>query len=138
MDTGEKTILKTHPHWLGYFRFYFLSLIFIVIGLIYYLPLIILGIVILFFTEVVRRATTYYVLESGVAHGYRFLSTSRKTALYINIQNIHVSQSFIDNIFGIGNVSFDTSGSDLVEVHFEGVSNPYKIERIVREKMSIK
>lgn len=138
MDTGEKAILKLHPHILGYFGFYFLGIVIVVVGVMYFWQAIPIGILVFIMGEVFRRAITFYVLESGVATGYHLFSTSRKFAEYGNIQNIEVSQSFLENILGIGSISFDTSGSNHIEVHFSGVANPYRIEKIVREKMSQK
>lgn len=138
MDTGEKAILKLHPHILGYLGFYFLGIFIVVIGVMYFWQAIPIGMLVFVMGEVFRRATTFYVLESGVALGYHLFSTSRKFAEYGNIQNLEVSQSFLENILGIGSISFDTSGSNHIEVHFNGVANPYRIERMVREKMSQK
>lgn len=139
MDTYIKNqiVQRSHPHPLGYFGFYFSSILLLVLGFIFpsYWQMIPLGVLLFALGEVLRRATTYYVLDSGVARGYNLFSTSRKFAEYGNVQNIEVSQSFLENILGIGSIKFDTSGSDQIEVHFEGVANPYKIEKIVREKM---
>lgn len=99
--------------------------------------IIIFGILIFCLGEILRNARTFYILESGVANGWDLFSTSRKFAEYRNIQNIAVSQSFLEKILGIGSISFDTSGGDAIEVHFEGVVDPYGIEQIVRQKMSI-
>jgi len=146
MNTIDSTIKKLHPHWTLYFRFYLIGLIFVIGGIVainfkYTLEgsgVIALGILISILGEVLRKAVTYYVLDSGVARGYNFLSTSRKFAEYGNIQNVAVYQSFVEKIFGIGSVSFDTSGSDVIEVYFDGVKRPYEIEEIVRGKMAIK
>lgn len=146
MDTGEKAIYKYHPHWLGYLNMYFVGIVFVVAGFVamtleYFLPgvgAVVFGVLVFILGEVSRKAVTYYILDSGVARGYHFFSTSRKFAEYGNIQNVEVSQSFLENIIGIGSIKFDTSGSDFIEVAFHGVRNPYNIEKIVREKMSLK
>lgn len=138
MNIEDGVIFKYHPHPIKYLSIYFVGLTLVAIGFFYSILLILAGLLIFFIGEVSRRAITFYILESGVARGYHLFSTSRKFAEYGNIQNMEVSQSLVDNIFGIGSVSFDTSGSHLIEVHFDGVKNPYKIEKIVREKMAIK
>ena len=86
--------------------------------------------------EISRRVETFYILGSGVARGYSFIGTSRKFAGYDKIQNIEVSQSLLERIFGIGNIGFDTAGTDKVEVKFYGIKNPYEIEKIIREKLN--
>ena len=140
MDTGEPTILKLHPHWIGYLQFYIVGIILAVGGLVYisFWPAIIFGILFAVLGEILRKATTYYVLDAGIAKGYHFFSTSRKFTEYGSIQNVEVNQSFLENILGIGSVKFDTAGSDVVEVSFHQVKNPYNIEKIARSKMAIK
>ncbi len=145
MNQNQDVIRKSHPHVLGYLRFYFSGILFAVIGgvaIVYQyttpgIGIIIFGILIFCLGEILRNARTFYILESGVANGWDLFSTSRKFAEYRNIQNIAVSQSFLEKILGIGSISFDTSGGDAIEVHFEGVVDPYGIEQIVRQKMSI-
>jgi uncharacterized membrane protein YdbT with pleckstrin-like domain len=146
MDTGEQAIRKLHPHWLGYMNTYVAGLIFVIVGLAamkfeYYMlgaAAVVVGALVFTLTEVLRKAVTYYVLDAGVARGYSFFSTSRRFAEYGSIQNVEVEQSFIQKMLGIGSVSFDTSGSDNIEVYFEGVYDPYGIEQIVRGKMAAK
>jgi len=138
MNIGENAINKYHPHWVTSLQGYFMGIVFVVVGLVYlpWWPATLIGVLIIVLSEVLRKAVTYYILESGVARGYHLFSTSRKFAEYDSIQNVEVSQSFFENILGIGSVKFDTSGSDMIEVSFQGVKNPYGIEKIVRDKMS--
>lgn len=138
MNIEENVIKKMHPHPIGFLGYYFIGIVIVVIGALYYWQVIPVGLLIFILGEVFRRAETFYILESGVARGYHFLSTSRKFAEYGNIQNIEVNQSFFENILGIGSIKFDTSGSDIIEVAFHGVVHPYSIEKIVREKMALK
>lgn len=142
MEPQEQSIKKIHPHFLGFLIFYFFGFIFGVAGVILSLfiiklgiAVILIGVFIVVLGETSRRAETFYLLDNGVAREFKLLSTSRKFAEYHNIQNIEVNQSFIENIFGLGSIKFDTSGSDLIEVSFHGVKDPYGIEKIVREKM---
>ncbi|MEK7588850.1 MAG: PH domain-containing protein [Patescibacteria group bacterium] len=138
MHINEGILKKQHPHPISFFGFYFISLVIIAVGLAYFWQLIALGVLMFIFGEVLRKATTYYVLDSGVAKEYKFLSTSRKFSEYEKIQNVEVSQSFFENILGIGSVRFDTAGTGTVEVSFRHVYHPYSIEKIVREKMALK
>lgn len=138
MRIEENVIQKMHPHPIGFLGYYFIGIVIVVVGVLYYWQVIPIGVLIFVMGEVFRRAETFYILESGVARGYHFLSTSRKFAEYGNIQNIEVNQSFLENILGIGSVKFDTSGSDVIEVSFHSVTHPYNIEKIVRGKMAVK
>lgn len=138
MDSNETIIKKFHPHPFYFIDFYFGGFAFIVAS--FFIPsffwiLFMIGIFVFVLAEIARRAETFFVLESGVGREYRLLSTSREFASYDKIQNVEVGQSFIDNIFGIGNVHFDTAGGNKTEVNFHGIKNPYNIESIVREKI---
>jgi uncharacterized membrane protein YdbT with pleckstrin-like domain len=135
MDGHETIIKKVHPHPFSCLGYYFLGIIFVVGGLVFYPLAIIIGLLLFGFTEIKRRAETFYILDSGVAREYRLLSTSRKFAEYEKIQNVEVSQSLAETMFGIGSIHLDTAGTDTREVSFRGARDPYGIERIIREKM---
>lgn len=135
MNNNEIIIKKVHPHPFHFFVFYFSGTVFIVSSFFFSWLLVPIGILVFLLGEIARRAETFYVLDSGVAREYKLLATSRDSASYQKIQNIQVNQSFIDNILGIGNIHFDTAGTDKTEVNFRGIRNPYEIERIVRGRI---
>ena len=136
MHPEEGVLKKMHPHPLLFLGFYLGGLGLAIAGFFVFQSLILIGILIVVLGELVRRAETFYVTADGVTQEYKFLSTSRKFAEYRRIQNVEVHQSFFENIFDIGNVHFDTAGMDKTEVNFHGVSDPYRIEKIVREKIA--
>lgn len=148
METQEQTIKKMHPHYLGFLKFYFFAILFVVAGIFFIsfwtenimigVIIIVIGIFVFLMGEIARRAETFYILESGVARGYKLLSTSRKFVEFDKIQNVEVNQSFGQKIFGIGNIHFDTAGTDKVEVSFSNIKDPYGVEKIIREKMAEK
>ncbi len=135
MDGHEPVIKKVHPHPISSLGYYFAGIILVLVGLAMYPLAILAGLLVVGLGEIIRRAETFYILESGVAREYRLLSTSRKFAEYEKIQNVEVSQSFMENLMGIGSIHLDTAGTDLREVNFQGAKDPYGIERIIREKM---
>jgi putative membrane protein len=135
MDSSEKVIKKFHQHWFGFLGLYLVGIVVFLLGFVFSKILVLAGIIVLVLVEVSRRAETFYIMESGVARTYHFLSTSRKFIEYEKIQNIEVHQSFLENILGIGDVEFDTSGTHLVELGFYNVDNPYSLEKTIRNKM---
>ena len=135
MDSSEQIIKKFHPDPFYFLSFYFFGVVFIVISFFFFWYLSAIGLLVVILGEVARRAETFYILDTGVAREYRLFSTSREFTEYEKIQNTKVDQSFIDNIFGIGDVHIDTAGSDEIEVSFHGIKNPYEIEKIIRGKM---
>ncbi len=132
MNNQDGIIKVLHPHWFYYLDLYLFCVIGLVIGIAFVWQFILFSIVLFLGIEIFRRAHRYYLLENGVSREYKLFSTSRKFAEYEKIQNIEVHQTFIQNILGIGTIRFDTPGSDLYEIHFDSVSNPYEIERIVK------
>ncbi|MEK7071347.1 MAG: PH domain-containing protein [Patescibacteria group bacterium] len=137
MHTEENIIKKFHPHPLLFLGFYLGGFILALVGFAISKPLASIGILVIVLGEISRLAETFYITDGGVVQEYKFLTTHRKFAEYRRIQNIEVRQSFLENIFGIGNIYFDTAGADKTEVNFRGVNHPYKIEKIVREKMTL-
>ena len=135
MDTNTPIIKKLHPHPLSFLGFYFCGIIALVIGFAVSLLFLPVGLLVFALAEVVRRAETFYVLETGVAREYKLLSTSRQFAEFDKIQNLEVNQSFIETLFGVGSVHLDTAGNDKREVSFRGIKDPYGIEAIIRGKM---
>ena len=132
---NEQIIKKVHPDPLYFLGFYCSGIILMVVGFFFLIYIAPLGFLAIILGEVVRRAETFYILESGVAREYKLFSTSKEFCYFEKIQSLEVNQSFIENIFGIGNVHIDTAGSDKTEVNFRGIKNPYEIEKIIREKM---
>lgn len=135
MDIREPVIKKLHPHPFYYLGFYFSGIIFLFLGFLLSEYLFLVGFFVFILAEISRYAETYYILESGIARQHKLFSTSRKFAEFDKIQNIEVTQSFLENILGIGNVHLDTAGADKQEVSFHGIKDPYRIENIIREKM---
>ncbi len=135
MQIHETIIKKLHPHPFYFLGFYLGGVALSIVSFFVSLEVFPIGLLVLILAELIRRAETFYILESGVAREYKFLSTSRKFADFGKIQNLEVNQSFIENILGIGNIHVDTAGMDKLEVSFHGVKYPYEIEHLIREEM---
>ena len=140
----EQPIKKMHPHVLGFFGYYFFGIILAIVGVVsfFYMALLgavvfLVGIIILMTGELHRRAETFYVWENGVEREYKMLSSTHKFVEYHNIQNMEVNQSFLQNIFNIGDMEFNTAGGSGKEevMVFRGIKEPHEIERIVQERM---
>lgn len=127
-----------HPHPIVFLEFYFSGLVLALIGAFVLKPIVWLGIFVIVLGEVSRLAESFRVLETGIVREYRLLSTNREFAEFEKIQNLEVRQSFIERLFGVGDINFDTAGSDKTEINFKGVKDPYFIEKIIRERMAVK
>lgn len=128
-------IKKFHPHPFLFLGFYFGGFALMAVSLYVSKPMAWVGLAIIVLGEVTRRAETFYVTDLGVSREYKLFATSRQFAEYRRIQNVDVHQSFLERVFGIGHIHFDTSGADRIEIEFRGVPYPYSIDKIVRGKM---
>lgn len=135
METQDKIIKKFHSHPLYFLGSYLMGIVIAIFGFLFFSWLGIFGILVIVLIEISRICENFFIMESGVGREYKLLSVSRKFVGYDKIQDIAVSQSFIENIFGIGTVKFDTAGTDGIELYFRGIKNPREIEKIVRGRM---
>jgi uncharacterized membrane protein YdbT with pleckstrin-like domain len=86
--------------------------------------------------DAVRRYATFYVVSTQrlrVRKG--ILSRREQTARFDRVQNVNISQSFLDRMLKVGTVEFDTAGSDVDDSDFTyaGIADPQRLVRIVAE-----
>ena len=144
MQPTENYIKKLHPHPIAFLGFYIGGIIFLILGFFLLkvftvwigLSCMVLGIIIFCLGEIMRRAETFYILDSGIERGFKLLSSSRDFISYEKIQDLQVDQGIFQSMFGIGNLNFDTAGTNQIEIHFYAVKDPYSLEKIVRDKIS--
>ena len=143
MIPTQSYIKKLHPHPIAFLGFYFFSLVFIILGIYLFHILflgglfsIILAILVFIAAEISRHAESFYILDGGIERGYKFLSSTREFIGYEKIQDLDVSQGIFQSLFGVGDIKFDTAGTNQIEIHFYAIKNPYGIEKIVRDKMT--
>lgn len=131
----DSVLKKMKPDRLAYWGNYFLGFVITASGIRFGLLSVILGVFILLTTEMTRNATTFYVSEGGIAREYRLVSRSKVYAEYDKIQNLHVTQGFVERMLGVGSVLMDTAGSDHKEIVFFGIKDPHGVEELIRGKM---
>jgi uncharacterized membrane protein YdbT with pleckstrin-like domain len=91
---------------------------------------ILLGIVVA--VDTVRRALVDYVVSD---HRIRIrrgvLSRKEQSAAIERVQNINTTQSLLDRILGIGEIDFDTAGTESAQASlvFSGVARPHELVR---------
>ena len=82
--------------------------------------------------DTVRRALIDYVVTD---HRIRIrrgvLSREEQSAAIERVQNINTSQSLMDRILGIGEIDFDTAGTESTQasLEFSGVARPHHLVR---------
>jgi uncharacterized membrane protein YdbT with pleckstrin-like domain len=86
--------------------------------------------------DAVRRYATLYVVTTQRLRVRRgILARQEQTARFERVQNVNISQSFLDRMLKVGNVEFDTAGSDVDDsgFHYTGIDDPQRLVRIVAE-----
>jgi uncharacterized membrane protein YdbT with pleckstrin-like domain len=78
--------------------------------------------------DVLRRAAVDYVVTDRRIRIRRGLLSRREQSTVIEkVQNIDTYQSALGRLLGIGNVEFDTAGTETADasLRFEGIARPY-------------
>jgi uncharacterized membrane protein YdbT with pleckstrin-like domain len=86
--------------------------------------------------DVVRRHSTLYLVTDQRLRVRRgILSRHEQSARFERVQNVEVSQSFMDRLLKVGAVEFDTAGSDQSDAGFryEGIADPQRLVHIVAQ-----
>lgn len=130
-----------HPSYLNYISQYFFALIFFAAAVVMYIkeitlwPIIAVSIgVIVFLRIIIKRASmAYTVTKDSVRSRNGLIARDESEIRIIDVREVGVSQSIIQRILGIGNVSFASAGTAGVEVIFEGISKPHKIKDFVNK-----
>jgi uncharacterized membrane protein YdbT with pleckstrin-like domain len=156
MDTlqGETVVWKGHPSWkallLYYVKWTLVSLVpaalWVLLDSVMSDPpspslfalVTVCGLVLTYGVGWIRRATTRYTITSSRIHIRTGIVSRREHSTQLSrIQNVNVNQSLFQRILGIGNVDWDTAGTEESGADFtlRGVDDPSGIVRVVDERL---
>ena len=125
-----------HAHPLSYLGEYALSVLIFCLGFIYNYWYPLLGVAMLVISELLRRGMTFTVGEKGVEKSFNFVSTGQTFIEYLKIQDWKVSQGVIERVFGLGTIYVNSAGSPEAEILFQGIKDPYAVEKLIRDRMT--
>jgi uncharacterized membrane protein YdbT with pleckstrin-like domain len=144
MRSGEQELYHGRPSWRALMSFYaggvvVAALILVVFGLLadsWPLAVVVAAIVVGLTLVVgyLRRVSTKYLITTQrlrISRG--IVRRSVQETRLDRVQNVNYQQSVIDRIFHVGNVDFDTAGTDDSEFRFEWVNAPEDVVRAVDE-----
>lgn len=80
-----------------------------------------------------RMTTTYTITNQRLTIRRGLLSRHLQQTRVERVQNVNVDQSLVDRLVRVGQVDFDTAGSDDADFAFRGVANPDAVVRAVDE-----
>src|SRR6476646_8662227 len=151
---GETVIWKGHPSWKAllvyYVKWTLVSLIPAVIWLLLdsvmdsppgstiFFGLTLLGLVFTYLGGYVLMKTTRYTITDRRIHIRTGLLSRREHSTQLTrVQNVNVTQPLFQRLLGIGDVDWDTAGTEQAssEFRFRGVDDPSRLSRIVDERL---
>src|ERR671910_1461061 len=144
MRAGERELYEGRPSWRALMSFYVLGIglavvVLVILGLLAdsWGPAIAVAAAIAALTLVVgylRRVSTKYLITTQrlrISRG--IVRRSVQETRLDRVQNVNYNQSMLDRLFRVGNVDFDTAGTDDSEFRFEWVNGPETVVRAVDE-----
>ena len=131
---GETLLWRGRPSWRAMMSFWFSVLLLAIV--VFVLGLVIgqgtwsglVAAVILVFGLVKgwleRVATLYTITDRRIIIRKGILSRHERAAHIDRVQNVNLTQSFFDRIFGVGTLDFDTAGTEDSDFKFSGIADP--------------
>ncbi|HET6847979.1 MAG TPA: PH domain-containing protein [Gaiellales bacterium] len=151
---GESVVWKGHPSWkallLYYLKWTLVSLIpaAIWVGLdramsgppspTIFAALTLLGLILTYIGGWIKRATTHYTVTDNRIHIRTGLVSRREHSTQLSrVQNVNVTQTIMQRLLGIGDVDWDTAGTEEAESDFRfvGIEDPSSLVRIVDQRL---
>ena len=139
---SERALYEGRPSWRALISFYLLGLgvaiaVLVVLGFLAdnMGTAVVITVVIAGLTLVIgylRRVSTKYLITSQrlrISRG--ILRKNVQETRLERVQNVNYQQGVLDRMLGVGNVDFDTAGTDDSEFRFEWVNGPEKVVRAV-------
>jgi uncharacterized membrane protein YdbT with pleckstrin-like domain len=80
-----------------------------------------------------RLTTTYTITNQRLTIRRGVLARHLQQTRVERVQNVNVDQSIVDRLMRVGQVDFDTAGTDDSDFTFRGVASPDKVVRAVDE-----
>ena len=71
-----------------------------------------------------RIGTLYTVTDRRIVIRQGILSRREHEAHIDRVQNVNLSQTFLDRLFKVGSLDFDTAGSEDADFRFAGIADP--------------
>ena len=144
---GERSLYEGRPAWRALMAFYagglFVAVaVFVIVGLLVgdvalgvIAALLIAGLTLVI--GYVRRMFTHYLITDQRLRISRGMLRKQVNETRLErVQNVNYEQSVLDRMFRVGNVDFDTAGTDDSEFRFEWVTDPDQVVRAVHDATS--
>jgi uncharacterized membrane protein YdbT with pleckstrin-like domain len=151
---GENVVWKGHPSWkallLYYLKWTLVSLIPAIVWVALdrsmssppsatiFAALTLLGLILTYAGGWIKRSTTHYTVTDSRIHIRTGLFSRHEHSTQLSrVQNVNVTQSIMERLLGIGDVDWDTAGTEEAESEFRfvGIEDPSSLVRIVDQRL---
>jgi len=148
LQPGEKVIYQGHPSWRAILSFYFKGAVVaaaagvlaglinegVGLGIVTFVVVIAIVILIGF----VKRVATVYTITDRRLNIKRGIIARRVQETRLQrVQNVNFSQGALERLLQVGNVDFDTAGTDDSDFTFYGVAQPEQVVQHVEHATPI-
>jgi|SRR5215218_3093952 len=142
LRSGERELYEGRPSWRALMSFYVLGIgvavaVFVILGILadntgtgVAIAVVIAGLT-LVIGYLRRIATKYLITTQRLRISKGILRKKVQETRLERVQNVNYEQGLIDRMLRVGNVDFDTAGTDDSEFRFEWVNNPEGVVRAV-------
>jgi membrane protein YdbS with pleckstrin-like domain len=147
LQPGEKVIYEGHPSWRAIIGFYLKGILAAVIlgvvvklvastglGILVFVALVAITILAGF---IKRIATVYVITDHRLNIKRGIVARKVQETRLQRVQNVNYTQGVYERIMQIGNVDFDTAGTDDSDFVFEGVAQPEQVVQQVERATPI-
>ena len=146
LRSGERELYEGRPSWRALMSFYALGIgvavaVLVIVGVLAdnmgtaVVIAVVIAAIIAGLTLVIgylRRVSTKYLITTQRLRISRGLLRKKVQETRLErVQNVNYEQGVLDRIFHVGNVDFDTAGTDDSEFRFEWVNSPESVVRAV-------
>ena len=132
MYSGERIVRKFHPSPFNFIWSYLLGVVLIIPGLVTVICPII-GVVLIIYTELDRRSITYMITDKRIMKERGIFGKTNSSTIYTKITDIHSSQSAIQSMLGIGDISINTAGGEGPEINIRGIGDMPSIKKEIEQ-----
>lgn len=143
LQSGERVIYQGHPSWRAILGFYLKGILAAVVIAVVVELVEDTGLALLVFAAIVgitllagfvkRVATVYTITDRRLNIKRGIIARNVQETRLQRVQNVNFSQSVYERLMQIGNVDFDTAGTDDSEFVFDWVNDPEGVVRAVND-----
>ena len=137
LQSGERVIYQGHPSWRAILGFYLKGILVAIIAAVICKLVDDTGLAILVFVGItaitvlagfIKRVATVYTITDRRLNIKRGIISRRVQETRLQrVQNVNFDQSVFERVMQIGDVDFDTAGTDDANFIFQGVAQPEEV-----------